>query len=108
DEARLDRPGWARAAGRPVRLVSTEHLIMARLLIVATAIVVVLGTIVTSTGPHGGAPNTPRFAFSLHDVAQLHGSSVEVYLVLCLATLWSMHRSGVSPTIMRRGEWLLV
>jgi cytochrome c oxidase assembly protein subunit 15 len=108
DAPREDRPGWARPAGRPVRLVSAEHLMMARLLIVATAVVVVLGTIVTSTGPHGGAPNAPRFAFSLHDVAQLHGSSVEVYLVFCLATLWSMHRSGVSAEIMRRGEWLLV
>jgi len=108
DEPRQDRPGWARAAGRPVRLVSLEHLLMGRLLIAATSVVVVLGTVVTSTGPHGGAPNAPRFAFSLHDVAQLHGTSVEVYLVFCLATLWSMHRSGVSAEIMRRGEWLLV
>jgi cytochrome c oxidase assembly protein subunit 15 len=108
DELRSDRPGWARAAGRPVRLVSLEHLVMGRLLMAATAVVVVLGTVVTSTGPHGGAPNAPRFAFSLHDVAQLHGTSVEVYLAFCLATLWSMHRSGVSAEIMRRGEWLLV
>jgi cytochrome c oxidase assembly protein subunit 15 len=108
DELRDDRRGSARAAGRPVRLVSAEHLVMARLLIVATGVVVVLGTVVTSTGPHGGAPDAPRFAFSLHDVAQLHGASVEVFLVLCLATLWSMHRCGVSRQILRRGEWLLV
>ena len=108
DELRDDHPGWARPAGRPVRLVSLEHLIMGRLLVVATALVVVLGTVVTSTGPHGGAPDAPRFAFSLHDVAQLHGSSVEVYLVLCVVTLWSMHRSAVNRDIMRRGEWLLV
>jgi cytochrome c oxidase assembly protein subunit 15 len=105
----VDTPrAWTRAAGHPARLVSMEHLIMARLLIVATALVVVLGTIVTSTGPHGGDPTAPRFAFSLHDVAQLHGTAVEVYLIFCVATLWSMHRAGVGGEILRRGEWLLV
>jgi cytochrome c oxidase assembly protein subunit 15 len=108
DEPIAGRPGWARAAGRPIRLVSTEQVVMARLLMAATAVVVVLGTIVTSTGPHGGDPTAPRFAFSLHDVAQLHGAAVEIYLAFCLLTLWSMHRSGVAGRVMRRGEWLLV
>jgi cytochrome c oxidase assembly protein subunit 15 len=108
DEPVPGRPGRARAAGRPVRRVSVEHLIMARLLVAATAVVIVLGTVVTSTGPHGGDPSAPRFAFSLHDVAQLHGTAVEIYLLFCLATMWSMHRAGVGRQILRRGEWLLV
>jgi cytochrome c oxidase assembly protein subunit 15 len=108
DEAIPGRPGWATAAGRRQRLVSSEHLIMARLLVLATAVVIVLGTVVTSTGPHSGSANVARFAFSLHDVAQLHGTSVEIYLLLCVVTLWSMQRAGVKREILRRGEWLLV
>ena len=57
-----------------------------------TAVVVALGTVVTSTGPHAGAPGVPRFGFSLHTVAQIHGSSVEALLVVTVATLWSLHR----------------
>ena len=72
-----------------------------------TAVVVVLGTVVTSTGPHAGAPGVPRFGFSLHTVAQLHGTSVEVLLALTVATLWSMHRARVAPVVLRRGEVLL-
>jgi cytochrome c oxidase assembly protein subunit 15 len=73
-----------------------------------TFVVVVLGTVVTSTGPHAGAPGVPRFGFSLHTVAQLHGTSVEVLLALTVATLWSMHRARVAPAVLRRGEVLLV
>ncbi len=73
-----------------------------------TVVVVVLGTVVTSTGPHAGAPDVPRFGFSLHAVAQLHGTSVELLLALTVGTLWSMHRARVAPAVLRRGEWLLV
>ncbi len=70
--------------------------------------VVVLGTVVTSTGPHGGSPTAPRFHFSLHQVAQLHGTSVEIYLAFTLLLLWTLHRSGVPSSVLRRGEILLV
>jgi cytochrome c oxidase assembly protein subunit 15 len=73
-----------------------------------TFVVVVLGTIVTSTGPHAGAPGVPRFGYSLHAVAQLHGTAVELLLALTVATLWSMHRGHVAPAVLRRGEVLLV
>jgi cytochrome c oxidase assembly protein subunit 15 len=73
-----------------------------------TLVVVVLGTVVTSTGPHAGAPGVPRFGFSLHTVAQLHGTSVELLLALTVATLWAMHRAHVPPAVLRRGEVVLV
>ncbi len=58
------------------------------------AVVVTLGTIVTSTGPHGGSPDVRRFGFSLHTVAQLHGTSVEVFLADRLVLLWSLARAA--------------
>ncbi len=90
------------------RLVRRSHVVASRCMLVLTAVVVGLGTVVTSTGPHAGAPGVRRFGFSLHAVAQLHGTSVEVLLAVTVATLWSMHRSRVAPAVLRRGEVLLV
>jgi cytochrome c oxidase assembly protein subunit 15 len=94
------------APARPV--VRRGHVVASRGMLALTAVVVVLGTVVTSTGPHAGAPEVPRFGFSLHTVAQLHGTSVEALLALTVATLWSMHLSRVAPAVLRRGELLLV
>jgi len=110
--------GGPRGAGRglagrvsvaPARcLVRPAQVMAARAMFALTVVVVVLGTVVTSTGPHAGAKGVPRFRFSLHTVAQLHGTSVELLLVLTVATLWSLHRSRSSPAVLRRGEILLV
>lgn len=100
-------PGWARPAGTALRSVTRVQELLARLLIVGITAVVILGTVVTSTGPHGGAPGTPRYHLSLHSVAQLHGSAVEVLLALTLVTLWRLHRGGAPAAVMRRGEWML-
>ncbi|HWG72520.1 MAG TPA: COX15/CtaA family protein [Acidimicrobiales bacterium] len=99
---------WRAPAGPAVSLVSRGHRVMGRLVLAAAGTVVVLGSIVTSTGPHGGDPTAPRFAFSLHDVAQLHGAAVEVLLALTLLTLWTMHRAGAPGAVMRRGEIMLL
>lgn len=99
--------GRARArAGRA--LVRRGHMLASRAMLGLTCVVVALGTVVTSTGPHAGAPGVPRFGFSLHTVAQLHGSSVEVLLALTVLTLVSMYRARVAPEVLRRGEVVLV
>jgi cytochrome c oxidase assembly protein subunit 15 len=90
------------------RLVTRAQLTAARAMLGLSLVVVALGTVVTSTGPHAGAPGVPRFHFSLHDVAQLHGTSVELLLALTVGTLWSLHRSRAPRAVLRRGEWLLV
>ena len=85
------------ATVRRVPLVSRSSLLLARLQLAATIIVVTLGTVVTSTGPHGGDPHARRFGFSLHTVAQLHGTSVEILLVLTLVTMWNLARTRPWP-----------
>jgi heme a synthase len=97
----------ARFPGK-VRLVGRVPLILARCLLVATAVAVTLGTVVTSTGPHGGDPTAKRFGFSLHTVAQLHGASVEVLLALTLLTVWSLARTHAPPAVLRRAEIMLL
>jgi cytochrome c oxidase assembly protein subunit 15 len=76
---------------------------MALLVAVATA-----GTVVTSTGPHGGAPGTPRYHLSLHSVAQTHGTMVEAFLASLVVLAWWLARSGAPPAVMRRAEVLVL
>jgi cytochrome c oxidase assembly protein subunit 15 len=92
-------------AARPV--VSRVQVGVARVLLLGLTVVVALGTIVTSTGPHGGDPKAPRFHFSLHSVAQLHGSSVEVFLGITLVNLWLLVRHGAPPDVIRKAQVML-
>ena len=95
-------------AGPPAAQVGPVQIILARLCLLALTVVVALGTVVTSTGPHGGAPDSPRYHLSLHAVAQLHGTSVEIFLALTLVMLWSLARSGVPTGVLHRAEVMLV
>ncbi len=82
-------------------------LLLGRLIVAATALAVVLGTVVTGTGPHGGDEDVDRLPFFLPDVARLHGVSVMLLLVLVLVTLWRLRSDGAPPALLRRGEVLL-
>lgn len=49
---------------------------------VATVVVIMTGTIVTASGPHGGDENVVRLGFSFPDVAKIHGSAVVLLVFL--------------------------
>ncbi len=49
--------------------------------------VIIWGTLVTSAGPHGGDADARRLGVPLVDLARVHGASVDVLLVLVLATI---------------------
>lgn len=91
----------------PVRLVDRPTLLLSRLMFIAAAVVACLGTVVTSTGPHGGDPSAPRFHFSLHGVAQIHGTAVEVFLLITVVTLWNLARTGAPRLVIRQAQYLL-
>ena len=95
-----------RPAPRP--MVLPVQIWLARLMLVGLTVVVSLGTVVTSTGPHGGSPDAPRFHFSLHSVAQLHGSAVEIFLFITLVMLWSLSHFGAPRPVVRRAQVMLV
>ncbi len=89
-------------------VVGRTPLLLARIQLAAAALAIALGTIVTSTGPHGGSPDTPRFHLSLHSVAQVHGTSVELLLGVTLLAMWSLARSQAPRQVMRAAEVVLV
>lgn len=101
------RSGIPDDATRARPVVGQVQIAVARLSVLALAVVAVLGTIVTSTGPHGGDPKAPRFHLSLHSVAQLHGSAVEVFLGITLVNLWLLVRNGAPPEVLRKSQIML-
>ena len=61
-----------------VKKIATAH-------IITTFIVLVLGTIVTGSGPHAGDATAPRFSFDLRTVAWLHADVVIALLGITFA-----------------------
>ncbi|WP_188989173.1 COX15/CtaA family protein [Saccharopolyspora thermophila] len=51
-------------------------------LVVVTAAVLVVGTLVTAAGPHAGDPDTPRLGFSVETLVEVHGLLVMAYVLL--------------------------
>ena len=98
------------ADARVVPLTAPSVALLGRAVAVTAAVVIVMGTIVTGTGPHPGAHEgelIDRLPFSLHDVARLHGTVVVAFCGLVLLTLVRLVRTGAAPSVVRRAEVLL-
>ena len=68
-------PGSCRNLAQSLRLHSG-------VVAIATALVVVTGTLVTGSGPHGGDENVERLGLPLSEIARVHGGAVVVLLLL--------------------------
>jgi len=88
-------------------LVRAELRRLTRTLVAAAGAVLVLGTLVTGTGPHAGDPRVPRLPFSPRDVTQLHADLVFLLVGLTAASAVAA-RALNAPSGVRRGVRLLV
>ena len=96
--------------GRPVPLAPPPIAPMGGLLVAATALVVLLGTVVTGAGPHPGSNGdqvVARLQFNLHDVARLHGVAVMILLALVVTTVAALVQARAPRAVLRRAEGLL-
>jgi cytochrome c oxidase assembly protein subunit 15 len=59
--------------------------LFARLHLLFAIAVMVLGTIVTGTGPHAGDVGSPRFDFKIQTIARIHADVVILFLLLTIA-----------------------
>jgi cytochrome c oxidase assembly protein subunit 15 len=75
---------------------------------VATAGVLVLGTVVTGSGPHSGDPEAGRTGFDPELVSQLHADSVFLLLGLSIALLVALYATDSPGRIRRAARDLLV
>jgi cytochrome c oxidase assembly protein subunit 15 len=89
---------------RTVDVAGRDLSVMRWLVAGAAALVIFIGTMVTGAGPHGGDVKAERLRLFLPDVARAHGTSVIVFLLLTLATVWGVRRAGGPAWLLRRGE----
>jgi len=99
--------GRARGPAHQAPVVGRYLGLLGRLVVASAGLALVLGTVVTGAGPHGGDEKVARLPFLVPDVARLHGISVMLLLGLVLVTLWRLNREGAPPALRRRGEILL-
>jgi heme a synthase len=72
----------------PIPAVSDSAKKLSTLMVVATTSTVFLGTVVTSSGPHGGDDIAERFAYSMRSVVRLHSASAWVLMASAVGLAW--------------------
>jgi cytochrome c oxidase assembly protein subunit 15 len=96
-----------RADGPPAPVVRPELLALGRILAGVTGAVLVLGTVVTGSGPHAGDPKAGRTGFDLETVSQLHADAVMLLVGLTAATVLAL-RATRAPAAVRRAAGILL
>lgn len=100
----------SRPDGSDQRLaVAPELVTMGRLLVAAAAVAIVLGTVVTGSGPHAGSHDgelIERLPFAVETVSRLHGASVLLFLALAVVALRALRRDGAAPQVVRAAQVL--
>lgn len=80
----------------------------ARVLPALGAVVLVLGTVVTATGPHAGDPGTDRLGVSIITAARTHSASVWMTVALTVVVLVAARRAGAGRLARATGVLLAV
>ena len=75
----------------PVALVRREIQSLAWVTAALGAVILVLGTVVTGSGPHSGDAQTPRFGFDPRTISWLHADAVMLFVGLVVAVLLAVH-----------------
>jgi heme a synthase len=83
--------------GPPVALVRHEIRSVARVTAALGGVVLVLGTVVTGSGPHSGDASTPRFGFDPRTISWLHADAVMLFVGLVVAVLLAVQLTATDP-----------
>jgi heme a synthase len=94
-------------AGEASPVVTPPIRRLGRVLVALASVVLVTGTVVTGSGPHGGDQRADRLPFFIPDVARIHGASVVCFLALALVTMWLLRRDGAPRGVHRRAQVLV-
>ncbi len=81
----------------PVALVRTEIRSLAWVTAALGAVILILGTVVTGSGPHSGDAKTPRFGFDPRTISWLHADAVMLFVGLVVAVLLAVHLTSSDP-----------
>ena len=90
-----------------VCVVPRGVVVLSWLMILAASAVLVAGTVVTATGPHGGDENAERLtAFDITEVVRVHAGAAWVLLALSVGAL-AWLRKGSTRSVDQRGAALV-
>lgn len=92
----------------PYRPVANRRVVvLARVVFLLTCWVLVAGTLVTATGPHGGDEKAERLGWAIPAAARLHGISVNILLLSVIGLIALARRDRAAPGIVSGAEALL-
>ncbi|MFL6131030.1 MAG: COX15/CtaA family protein [Mycobacteriales bacterium] len=94
-------------AGPPGRPVGPELTWLVRAVVGLVAAVLVLGTVVTGSGPHAGDEAAARTGFDPATVSQLHADAVMLLVGLTVAVVLWLRAAGAPAEARRAGAILL-
>jgi cytochrome c oxidase assembly protein subunit 15 len=101
------RCGEGTAPPRP--LAAPLVRVVARALLVVTSVAMVVGTLVTGTGPLAGAGSAPRYHFApLRAVTELHAEIGWVLVTIAVMLVLAMRYLPDSPPRARRLGWIVL
>ncbi len=83
--------------GAPVPLARKEIRSLAWVAAALGLVILLLGTVVTGSGPHSGDANTPRFGFDPRTISWLHADAVMLFVGLVVAVLLAVHLTTTDP-----------
>lgn len=91
----------------PRRARATPGLVQrTRVLVTLAAVVLVSGTAVTGSGPHGGDVAADRLPFAVTSTARVHSVAVWLLLATVVVVLRQLHRGDAAPDVVGRGNQL--
>lgn len=100
----VDRP----RSDRRRRLQATPELARwSRAMVALGAVVLVTGTLVTGSGPHGGDEAADRLPFAVVTVGRVHGAAVWLFLATVLLVLRRVIRGDAAQEAVARGRVLV-
>ena len=79
----------------------------AHLLVLGATVVLVTGTVVTGSGPHGGDENAERLGFFLPTATRTHSVAVWVFLAVLVATLLVLRSERAPRPLLSAGTMIL-
>ena len=94
-------------AGVTLPVVPVPLRLLGRGLLSVVATVLVLGTLVTGTGPHAGDPDSPRMGLDLAVVSQLHADAVLLLIGMTVAMWAGLLAVGAPRAVSRAALTLL-
>jgi cytochrome c oxidase assembly protein subunit 15 len=84
-----------------------EVLRVSSVLVGLATVVLVTGTLVTGSGPHGGDEAADRLPFAVGSVVPFHGAAVWALLITAMVLLTRAERGDVDPAAAGRGRALI-